>query len=325
MLETQRHVTGDVRIRFRGARFHANRWSAQPSRALRLRTGDLRRGRQFQHADSEGLSRSTDWASRPGPRDRARKRDATALMTLWSGRFSSPMAASLWELSESYSFDHMLYAHDIMGIQGARAWASRHAASLSDDERQSCCSIRSTIIDRVRERRLRSRRERRRYSHGDRTPRDGIGLGRLGAKIHTATQSQRPSRDDTAPCSLVTPSPRSRAILELVDALSALGTRSTPTRTCLVTRTYNAPSRSCRIIWTPTPGLYCATSIGWCDTRRAPQRVASRRRRPGWHFTADSTSADSRASRLSRARSPIPSTPSATATSSPRRSLTSRW
>jgi argininosuccinate lyase len=41
-------------------------------------------------------------------------------MTLWSGRFSSPMAESLWDLSESYSFDHVLYAHDIRGT-GPRA------------------------------------------------------------------------------------------------------------------------------------------------------------------------------------------------------------
>ena len=36
-------------------------------------------------------------------------------MTLWSGRFSSSMDATLWDLSESYSFDHVLYHHDIMG------------------------------------------------------------------------------------------------------------------------------------------------------------------------------------------------------------------
>jgi hypothetical protein len=29
-------------------------------------------------------------------------------MTLWSGRFSSPMDETLWNLSESYSFDHVL-------------------------------------------------------------------------------------------------------------------------------------------------------------------------------------------------------------------------
>jgi argininosuccinate lyase len=36
-------------------------------------------------------------------------------MTLWSGRFSSSMDSTLWDLSESYSFDHVLYAHDIAG------------------------------------------------------------------------------------------------------------------------------------------------------------------------------------------------------------------
>ena len=36
-------------------------------------------------------------------------------MTLWGGRFNDSMDASLWALSESYSFDHLLYAHDIMG------------------------------------------------------------------------------------------------------------------------------------------------------------------------------------------------------------------
>ena len=36
-------------------------------------------------------------------------------MTLWSGRFTSSMDATLWELSESFSFDQVLYAHDIEG------------------------------------------------------------------------------------------------------------------------------------------------------------------------------------------------------------------
>ena len=36
-------------------------------------------------------------------------------MTLWSGRFSAGMDETLWDLSESYSFDHVLYAHDIAG------------------------------------------------------------------------------------------------------------------------------------------------------------------------------------------------------------------
>jgi argininosuccinate lyase len=36
-------------------------------------------------------------------------------MTMWAGRFSSAMDETLWNLSESYSFDHVLYAHDIEG------------------------------------------------------------------------------------------------------------------------------------------------------------------------------------------------------------------
>ncbi len=36
-------------------------------------------------------------------------------MTLWGGRFTSSMDATLWDLSESFSFDRLLYAHDIEG------------------------------------------------------------------------------------------------------------------------------------------------------------------------------------------------------------------
>lgn len=36
-------------------------------------------------------------------------------MTLWAGRFDSSMSQALWDLSESFSFDRVLYRHDIMG------------------------------------------------------------------------------------------------------------------------------------------------------------------------------------------------------------------
>ena len=46
-------------------------------------------------------------------------------MTLWSGRFSASMDETLWDLSESYSFDHVLYEHDLRGsrahVQGLAA------------------------------------------------------------------------------------------------------------------------------------------------------------------------------------------------------------
>ncbi len=41
-------------------------------------------------------------------------------MTLWGGRFTDSMAQSLWELSESYPYDHVLYHHDLEGSRGAR-------------------------------------------------------------------------------------------------------------------------------------------------------------------------------------------------------------
>ena len=58
-------------------------------------------------------------------------------MTLWSGRFTSPMDETLWDLSESYSFDHVLYAHDIegskahvRGLEGAGLVSADEAATL---------------------------------------------------------------------------------------------------------------------------------------------------------------------------------------------------
>ena len=54
-------------------------------------------------------------------------------MTLWSGRFSSSMDATLWDLSESFSFDQVLYAHD---IEGSKAHVTGLVAArlLSEDE-----------------------------------------------------------------------------------------------------------------------------------------------------------------------------------------------
>ncbi len=65
-------------------------------------------------------------------------------MTLWSGRFSSDMDATMWDLSESYSFDHVLYAHDILGSK-AHVQGLAVAGLLSDDE---CLKLMATL-DRV--------------------------------------------------------------------------------------------------------------------------------------------------------------------------------
>jgi len=56
-------------------------------------------------------------------------------MTLWSGRFASSMDAALWDLSESYSFDHVLYAHDIAGsIAHVRGLVEAGLMSAADGE-----------------------------------------------------------------------------------------------------------------------------------------------------------------------------------------------
>lgn len=65
-------------------------------------------------------------------------------MTLWSGRFSSPMANSLWELSESYSFDHVLYHHDIFGSK-AHVQGLAEAGLLNPEE----CQLLLETLDQI--------------------------------------------------------------------------------------------------------------------------------------------------------------------------------
>jgi len=65
-------------------------------------------------------------------------------MTLWSGRFTSPMANSLWELSESYSFDHVLYHHDILGTK-AHVQGLAEAGLLSAPE----CQLLLDTLDQI--------------------------------------------------------------------------------------------------------------------------------------------------------------------------------
>jgi argininosuccinate lyase len=54
-------------------------------------------------------------------------------MTLWSGRFSESMDNTLWELSQSFSFDHVLYAYDIAGSK-AHAEGLAKVGLLSAEE-----------------------------------------------------------------------------------------------------------------------------------------------------------------------------------------------
>ena len=61
-------------------------------------------------------------------------------MTLWSGRFSESMDDTLWQLSESFSFDHVLYAYDIEGSK-AHAQGLAKAGLLTDGELEQICLL----------------------------------------------------------------------------------------------------------------------------------------------------------------------------------------
>jgi argininosuccinate lyase len=65
-------------------------------------------------------------------------------VTLWSGRFIAPMDETLWDLSESYSFDHALYAHDIVASQ-AHVRGLLVAGLLSEDEATTLLSTLDAI------------------------------------------------------------------------------------------------------------------------------------------------------------------------------------
>ncbi|OYV65222.1 MAG: argininosuccinate lyase, partial [Actinobacteria bacterium 21-64-8] len=67
-------------------------------------------------------------------------------MTLWGGRFSASMDESLWSLSESFSFDVVLFAHDIAGsIAHVRGLAV--AGLVSEDEATTLVATLETIRD----------------------------------------------------------------------------------------------------------------------------------------------------------------------------------
>jgi argininosuccinate lyase len=145
-------------------------------------------------------------------------------MTLWSGRFTSSMDSTLWDLSESYSFDHVLYAHDIAGsrahVQGLLA-----AGLLTEDE----CALLIATLDEIESE----------FDRGTfvRDPNDeDVHMaverratelaGEVGAKIHTAR-----SRNDQVATTLRlftrdALTQIARRCFDLVDALVEVGGRN---------------------------------------------------------------------------------------------------
>jgi argininosuccinate lyase len=144
-------------------------------------------------------------------------------MTLWSGRFSSPMSEALWDLSESYSFDHVLFAYDIEGSK-AHVEGLARAGLLSDDEATTLLST----LDQINAEYASGAFERAANDEDVHTAIERRAtelVSDLGAKIHTsrsrndqvATALRLYTRDATVAIA--------RAVLEMVATLEEIGER----------------------------------------------------------------------------------------------------
>jgi argininosuccinate lyase len=144
-------------------------------------------------------------------------------MTLWSGRFSEAMGNAMWDISESYSFDHVLYPFDILGSK-AHVRGLVRAGLLNDDEGVTLmAALDEVLAEFVDDRFARASSDEDIHMAIERRV---IELaGDVGAKLHTAR-----SRNDQVATTfrLFTRDALERvatASLELIDVLVALGER----------------------------------------------------------------------------------------------------
>ena len=145
-------------------------------------------------------------------------------MTLWSGRFSSGMDDALWDLSESYSFDHVLYPYDILGSK-AHVLGLVHAGLVSADEGSALSAALDEVLAEFAEERF-VRASSDEDIHMAIERRVTELAGDVGAKLHTAR-----SRNDQVATTfrLFTMNAVLRVAagcLELVDVLVAVGERN---------------------------------------------------------------------------------------------------
>lgn len=142
-------------------------------------------------------------------------------MTLWSGRFSSSMDSTLWDLSESYSFDHVLYHHDIMGSR-AHVRGLEAAGLVTPTEADALVGA-LELIEEEFDRGVFVRKGTDEDIHTAIERRATELLGDVGAKMHTAR-----SRNDQVATTLRlftrdALGEIARGVLELVVALRRLG------------------------------------------------------------------------------------------------------
>ena len=144
-------------------------------------------------------------------------------MTLWAGRFSASMDESLWDLSESFSFDVALHSYDIAGsIAHVRGLGA--AGLLGDDEAATLVATLEAIELEFRDGSF-VRHESDEDVHMAIERRATELVGPLGQRIHTAR-----SRNDQVATSLRlftrdALSEVARTTLDLVDALVAVADR----------------------------------------------------------------------------------------------------
>ena len=107
-------------------------------------------------------------------------------MTLWSGRFSGEMGSGLWDISESYSFDHVLFLFDIAGSK-AHVFGLVRAGLLSESEGATLNGALDDVLGEfVNDRPLRSASSNDEDVHMAIERRVTELAGDVGAKLHTA-------------------------------------------------------------------------------------------------------------------------------------------
>ena len=125
--ETQRHVTGEVRLRPRRRPVLGGR-PAQPGQPLRLRAGHLRRHRHLPPRGCRGLRPAVGTGRRHlvgrAGRDGGAADGRRLPMTLWHGRLGGGMADVVMEYSTSLHFDRTLAARRPDRLRGPTCAAS---------------------------------------------------------------------------------------------------------------------------------------------------------------------------------------------------------
>ena len=144
-------------------------------------------------------------------------------MTLWSGRFSEGMESTLWDLSESYSFDHVLYPFDILGSK-AHVRGLVRAGLVSEDEGVTLIAALDEVLSEFVDDRF-ARVESDEDIHMAIERRVTELVGDVGAKLHTARSRNDQVATTLRLFTLDAVQRVAASSLELIDVLVALAER----------------------------------------------------------------------------------------------------